>query len=153
MKKASFLLLINLLLTAVSSQEINRNYDSTLAASLGADDYGMKQYVLVILKTGKINITDTALRAQFFRGHFENIHNLSSQGKLVVAGPLEKNDHSYRGIFILDVTDFAEAKNLLRNDPVIKEGLMDAELYKWYGSAALGTYLEIHEKIQRISIQ
>ena len=31
-----------------------QEYDAKLAASLGADDYGMRQYVLVILKTGDI---------------------------------------------------------------------------------------------------
>jgi len=32
----------------------NPNYDAKLAADLGADDYGMKKFVLVILKTGSI---------------------------------------------------------------------------------------------------
>lgn len=35
-----------------SQQQPGSEYDARLAASLGADDYGMRQYVLVILKTG-----------------------------------------------------------------------------------------------------
>lgn len=35
------------------AQQKNPIYDSVLAAKLGADDYGMKKYVLVILQTGK----------------------------------------------------------------------------------------------------
>lgn len=30
----------------------NPNYDAALARKLGADDYGMKRYILVILRTG-----------------------------------------------------------------------------------------------------
>ncbi len=45
-----------LILLAVSilanSQELKHEYDSTLANQLGADERGMKTYVLVMLKTG-----------------------------------------------------------------------------------------------------
>lgn len=44
------------LTSQVSGQTINRDDDSTLAGWSGADEYGMKPYVLVILKTG-INVT------------------------------------------------------------------------------------------------
>ena len=39
----------------------NQTYDAELARQFGADDYGMKQYVFVILKTGKAKIEDAAL--------------------------------------------------------------------------------------------
>lgn len=70
-------------------------------------------------------------------------------GKLVVAGPIGKNEKSYRGIFILNAKDFEEAKELLKGDPAVKEGLLDAELYNWYGSAALPLYLESADKIAK----
>jgi len=31
-----------------------------------------------------------------FKGHMENIHHLVNEGKLIVAGPFEKNDKNYR---------------------------------------------------------
>jgi len=154
MKQTCLLLLVKIfLVTSSFGQEISPGYDSTLANNLGADEYGMKKYIFVILKTGPVNVEDTAWRNQLFRGHFENINNLSSQGKLIVAGPLEKNDRSYRGIFILNAKDIEEAQNMLQKDPVIREGLMDAELYWWYGSAALSTYLDVHKRIQKTTIQ
>ena len=72
------------------------------------------------------------------------------KGKLIVAGPLGKNDQTYRGIFILNVTTFDEAKSLLQNDTAIKEGLLDFDLFKWYGSAALPDYLESSDKIWKV---
>lgn len=58
-----------------------------------------------------------------------------------MAGPLQKNEKSYGGIFILNVEAIEEAKALLETDPAIKAQLLDSELYGWYGSAALPLYL------------
>jgi hypothetical protein len=131
-------------------QTTNPNYDSTLAKTLGADDYGMKKYVLVILKTGSNKTTDKPLIDSCFTGHLSNIGRLIELGKLIVAGPLGKNVNSYRGIFILNVTSLEEAKELLQTDPAIREKLLEAELFDWYGSAALPEYLEASDKIWKI---
>lgn len=128
----------------------NPDYDKALAEKLGADDYGMKSYILVMLKTGTHQITDKSLINQHFRGHMNNINRLAEEGKLIVAGPLGKNDQTYRGIFILDVTSIEEAEQLLVTDPAIKEGLLNYELYKWYGSAALPAYLEVSDKVWKV---
>ena len=132
---------------SVMGQTYNTNYDSTLAKELGADEYGMKNYVFVMLKTGSNKTTDKVLISNSFRGHMENIGRLVDEGKLIVAGPMGKNDRGYRGIFILNVTTFEEATELLENDPAIKQDLLAVELYNWYGSAALPEYLEASEKI------
>lgn len=131
------------------AQTENPKYDETLAKSLGGDDYGMKQYVLVILKTGSNTTADKETTNRLFAGHMENIGRLAKEGKLVVAGPLGKNDKTYRGIFIFNVKTIAEAQQLLETDPAVKEKLLDAELYNWYGSAALPEYLKTHEKIEK----
>ena len=136
---------------SASSQTDNPEYNKALADSLGADDYGMKLYVLVILKTGSNTVEKKEIRDSLARGHLENINRLASAGKLVVAGPLKKNDKSYRGIFILNVKTIEEASKLLVSDPAIKEKLLDAELFEWYGSAALPEYLPIHNKIEKKS--
>jgi uncharacterized protein YciI len=129
----------------------NPNYDKALAEKLGADDYGMKSYIYVILKTGTNQTTDQTVINDRFRGHLDNINHLVEQGKLIVAGPLGKNDNAYRGIFILDVATIEDAEKLLQTDPAIKEGLLDFELYNWYGSAALPEYLETSDKIWKVS--
>lgn len=127
----------------------NAQYDKVLADSLGADEYGMKLYVLVILKTGINKTEDKKLMDSLFRGHLNNIGRLATAGKLTVAGPLVKNEKTYRGIFILNVKTIEEANELLITDPAIKEKLLDAELYQWYGSAALPMYLKYHERVEK----
>ncbi len=75
---------------------------------------------------------------------------MTEDGKLVVAGPFKKKEKSYRGIFILNTADSTEVQRLLNSDPSIKEGLLEAEIYGWYGSAALCEYLEASDKIWKL---
>ena len=131
------------------SQTGNTQYDKQLADSLGADDYGMKSYMFVILKTGSNKMDDKKVLDNLFKGHMENINRLAESGKLIVAGPLGKNDKAYRGIFILNVKTIEEANTLLETDPIIKEKVLEAEVFEWYGSAALPAYLPIHKKIDK----
>ncbi len=144
------LLTISLLtLFAVSAlgQKTNPNYDSTLAKKYGADERGMKSYVLVILKTGSSTITDKAFIDSCFSGHMNNINRLVKSGQLIVAGPLGKNENTYRGIFILNTMTMEEAAELMQTDPAIKEKLLEPILFKWYGSAALPAYLDASAKV------
>lgn len=134
----------------VDSTNQNPNFDAALAQEMGGDDYGMKSYVLVILKTGSNTSTDREFINNCFRSHMDNITRLVALNKLLVAGPLGKNTDAYRGIFILNVTSFDEAKELLAGDLAIQEGLLDYSLYQWYGSAALSKYLEYSDRIWKI---
>jgi uncharacterized protein YciI len=149
-KPALFTALILSIATSVFSQ-VNPKYDKTLADSLGADEYGMKMYVLVLLKTGTAKINDKKITDSLFAGHMKNIQRLADEGKLSVAGPLQKNDKNYRGIFILNVKTIDEANTLLQTDPTIKAQVLDAELYGWYGSAALPMYLPASEKVNKLN--
>ena len=131
-----------------SSQKGKPAFDAELAKKLGADKYGMKNYVLAILKTGP---NDAAIkgteRADMFKGHLANINRLAAEGKLAVAGPLGKNDKQFRGLFILNVTTIEDAKKLTDTDPVVKAGIMIVEFVPWYATAALMQTNEIHDKI------
>lgn len=140
------------LVTSVAvCQKVNPKYDSVLAKKYNADDYGMKKYILVILKTGNKTTDDKKLRDSLFAGHMANINRLVEISKLVVAGPLGKNDKTYRGIFILDVRTIEEANALVQTDPAVKGELLAVELYEWYGSAALPAYLDASEKVGKNS--
>ena len=126
----------------------NPNFDKALAEKLGGDDYGMKSYYLVILKTGTNTTTDKELINESFKGHMNNINKLVDEGKLIVAGPLGKNDKNYRGIFILsNIASIEEAKTLLQSDLAIKNGILDYDIFNWFGSAALPEYLPMADKI------
>lgn len=149
MKRSLIIALLFLLSITIYAQADNPRYDKALADSLGADDYGMKSYVLVMLKTGSNKVEDKATRDSLFKGHMANIGRLADLGKLVVAGPLKKNDKTYRGIFILNVKTIGEANDLLISDPAVAAKLLDAELYQWYGSAALPEYLKYHDRIEK----
>lgn len=127
-------------------------YDADLAQSLGADDYGMRPYVLVILKTGPAEITDDARRNELFAGHFSNMARLAEEGKLSVAGPfIEGGD--MRGLYIFNVAGIDAAEELVMTDPAVAAGIFEAELTKFYGSAALLTVGDTHKKIQKKSVQ
>lgn len=127
-------------------------FDAELARKLGADKYGMKSYVLAILKTGPNDASIKGKeREDMFKGHLANINRLAAEGKIAVAGPFGKNDKAFRGLFILNVTTVEEAKKLTDTDPVVKAGMMIVEFIPWYGSAALMQTNEIHEKIAETS--
>jgi uncharacterized protein YciI len=147
MKSLFILLVFSLALASGFSQTTNAKYDSTLAKKLGADDYGMKSYVMVILKTGTNTSTNQPFIDSCFGGHMANIKRMVEMGKLIIAGPFGKNEDSFRGIFILNVTSFDDANELLKGDPAIKEKLLEPVLYKWYGSAALPEYLPASDKV------
>jgi uncharacterized protein YciI len=137
-----------LLLACFCFLKSNAQYDKTLADSLGADAYGMKIYYLVILKTGPAATKDEASKNILLRGHMENIKRLAKEGKLVVAGPMMDNDKHYEGIFIFNAKTKEEVEGFLKADPAISAGLLDTEIYNWYGSAALPMYLPFHYKIE-----
>jgi uncharacterized protein YciI len=124
------------------------SFDSALAQRLGADDYGMRNYVLVILKTGPSPMPKGEKRTEMFKGHFANIQRLAAEGKLAAAGPFDGAD-GWRGMFIFAVKDIEEAKALTATDPVIQNGEMVAEYHKLYSSAALMLINETHEKISK----
>jgi hypothetical protein len=70
MKSLFTILSLILFSSAISAQ--NKEFDQKLADSLGADQYGMKPYYLVILKKEKPK-TDKAKRSELMKGHMNNI--------------------------------------------------------------------------------
>lgn len=151
MKKIVLLSTLLFLAFFASAQEkkVNPNYDEALAKKLGADDNGMKMYVLVILKTGTNTTATKAETDSAFAGHMANMGKLVKGNKLIVAGPFGKNDKTYRGIFILNTKSIEEAKEILATDPAYKAKLLDAEIMNWYGSAALAEYLPASSKVRK----
>lgn len=123
-------------------------YDSALARVLGADEMGMRGYVLVILKTGPTRVPAGPERDAMFAGHFANMKRLSDAGKLVMAGPLDGVD-GWRGLYVFATKDLEEAKAFTATDPVIIKGEMVAEYHSFYGSAALMTIRDTHESISK----
>jgi uncharacterized protein YciI len=122
-------------------------YDAKLAERLGADERGMREYVLVILKTGPTRVEDPEQRKAMFAGHFANIERLAKEGKLVFAGPFTDDPDQWRGLFVFAVDTVDEARALTATDPVIVRGEMVAEFHRWYGSAAAMMITEIDAQL------
>lgn len=149
MKKILTIATLTVMTLTAGAQNANTVYDSVLARKLGADERGMKSYVLVILRTGPAKIEDKELRDSLFTGHFSNMDKLAEEGKLVAAGPFNTNENEYRGLFIFNVSTIAEAEELVKGDPTVTNGIFVTEMYRWYGSAALPMMNEIHPKLQK----
>ena len=133
----------------IENSEANASaYDSILAAEYGADDYGMKKYVIAFLKRGPNQDLDSTKKAELQMAHLENINRLAEEGKLVLAGPFFGND-DLRGIYVFDAQSIEEAKKLTETDPAIKEQTLVMELKEWYGSAALMGLNEAHLSIMK----
>ncbi len=121
-------------------------FDAALAKKLGADEYGMKTFVMAFLKTGPVKPRDKAEQEELMAGHLANIGRLAEAGKIVLAGPFT-NGGEMRGIFIFDVGTIEEAEKLTESDPAVKKGIFKVEYIKWYGSAALLELSGIHKSI------
>lgn len=130
---------------------VSDGFDEALATRLEADDYGMRGYTFVLLKTGPAEINDPDRRRELFAGHFANMTRLAENGDLVLAGPLS-DDTNKRGILILATQDIEEAKVMLEADPAVAAGIFVADYSGYYGSAGLMEMNALHKRVQRKTI-
>ena len=126
-------------------------YDSLAAVKYGADDYGMKKYVMAFLKKGPNRDLDSLKAQELQTAHLENITKMAEEGKLVLAGPFF-GEGELRGIYIFNVPTIAEAQALTNTDPAIQAGSLEMELLEWYGSAAVMAINDIHTTLMKTSI-
>lgn len=126
-------------------------YDSLLAKQLGADEYGMKKYVMALLKKGQHRNQDSATAAQLQIAHLDNIQKMADEGKLVVAGPFF-DDWEVRGIYIFNTASVDSAKNWTDADPAVQAGRLEMELHPFYCSAALMKVNDIHRTLEKKNV-
>ncbi len=126
-------------------------YSEELAYELGADDYGMRQYVFAYLRRGPNRDLSQEEAAELQRAHLDNIKRLAEEGKLVLAGPF-MDDGDIRGIYVFAVESLEEAEKIAFSDPAIEAGSLELELHPWYGSAALMLVNDWHTKIAKQEI-
>jgi uncharacterized protein YciI len=159
MKKITLIMSIMILLFSIGalsedkeevkfSEATTNVYDSVLAEKLGADEYGMKSYVIAFLKPGPNRDQDSATAVELQKAHRANIRRLAQEGKLVLAGPF-LDGGEMAGLFIFNVTTIEEAKQLTESDPAIKAGRLIMDLHPWYGSAALVQVNDVHQTIKK----
>src|SRR5437764_15036658 len=111
MKYANYLLGLIILTALAAAASVaqttekpkNPAYNAALAKKVGADQRGMKMYVLVILKTGPNDATIKGKeRDDIFNGHFANISRMAKEGTLVVAGPFDDGNGDWRGLYLFN---------------------------------------------------
>ena len=137
--------------TDTESLKDEMTYDSALAQKLGADEYGMKRFVMAFLKTGPNRDLDSVKAAELQRAHLDNIFRLADEGKLALAGPF-LDDGDLRGVYVFNVETVEEAKALTETDPAIQAGSLVMELHPWYGSAAACMINDQHKRVAKKKI-
>ncbi len=135
--------------TKTDSTNAYSKADSLLVAQIGADQNGMKDYVIVFLKRGARRwMIDSLTANNLEKSHVANINRLIDEGKILTKGTItDKSD--WRGIYIFDVKMVEEAQKMLDTDPAIKAGSLAVEYHPWYGSAAMMKIAEIQAKITK----
>ena len=99
----------------------------------------MAQYVVALLYRGPnatSEVTPEVMELQ--AAHLANISRLAESGDMALAGPFG-HDGDLRGLFFFNVATVEEAEALVNTDPAIQAGRLRAELYPWWGPAALAT--------------
>ena len=135
----------------VEKKESSSFYNEELAYELGADDYGMRQYVFAYLRRGPNRDLDSLEAANLQRAHLDNIQRLAQEGKLVLAGPF-MDDTDIRGIYVFAVESLEEAEKIALSDPAIEAGSLEMELHPWYGSVALMLVNDWHQRLSKEEI-
>ena len=153
MKKLNFFILLCLFIACNPANQTSEIPDSnvetpeSLKAKWESDEYGMKQYVMALLKAGPNRDQDSTTAAELQKAHLDNIGRMAEAGKLVLAGPF-MDDWEVKGIYIFNVQSIEEARALTESDPSIQAGRLIMELHPWYGTAALMEINELHSKME-----
>lgn len=130
---------------------MDTSYDSLKARAYGADEYGMKKYVMAFLYRGSNTDVSPEEDNELQMAHLRNITKMAEEGKLVLAGPFFGGG-ALRGIYIFNVDDIEAAERLTSTDPAIEAGSLRMELVEWYGSAALMAVNDVHQTIAKKGI-
>ena len=136
---------------ATHVNEYSIRYDSLLVKEMGADDYGMRKFVIAYLKRGPNRDQDSVQAENIQRAHLDNMVVMAEAKKLVLAGPF-MDDGEIMGIYVFAVETLEEAAELTASDPAVMAGRLIMDLHPWYGSAALMKINELHKKVSKEAI-
>jgi uncharacterized protein len=128
----------------------NAGYDTKMVETLGADERGMKTYVLAFLKRGPNRGQDATAAAELQKKHMENIFRMAEKGQLLMAGPFA-DDGEVRGLYLFNTSDVEEARQWTSTDPAIAAGRLSMELHPWYGPAAMLLVPDLNKRMEKPS--
>lgn len=128
----------------------DKKIDDEMIQELGADELGMRKYVMAFLRSGSNRDQDAETSRKLMQGHMDNIGRMAKEGKLALAGPFMDNG-TMRGIYVFNTDSLEEAKKWTETDPAIQAGRLEMELHPWYGSAAVLLLNDLHSRVQKKS--
>ena len=93
-----------------------------------------KQFIYVLRLTPKYQIAAnrSGKESKIIREHVQYLKKMTDEGKCYLAGRtnLENNPNVF-GVVIFDASGIEEAKSIMENDPVIKNGIFQAEVERF----------------------
>src|SRR4030095_11203976 len=99
-----------------------------LAGTTNPQETGTKTTYLVIYRPGPAWLSGKTVMEQPLKEHGRYMLSLYIKGSMRLAGPLTDNAG---GAVLLDVSDEAEAKAIVANDPAVKSGIFVYEMHPW----------------------
>jgi uncharacterized protein YciI len=99
-----------------------------LAATVNPQETATKATYLIIYRPGPAWLTGKSVTEQPLKEHGKYMLSLYIKGSMRLAGPLTDNTG---GAVLLDVSDEAEAKAIVANDPAVKSGIFVYEMHPW----------------------
>lgn len=107
-----------------------------------AQDGSVFLYLLRSVRPGMVVEGPDEREAEILERHVDYLQRQSEAGVVVLAGRTRDPDPSSFGIVVLQAAGREAARIVMREDPAVREGIMEAELYPFRiacGAAALAS--------------
>jgi uncharacterized protein len=118
--RPTMFLIVSFALTYWSAQSI--------AQPVNPQQPATKATYLVVYRPGPAWLTGKSVMEQPLKEHGKYMLSLYIKGSMRLAGPLTDNAG---GAVLLEVSDEAEAKTIVANDPAVKAGIFVYEMHPW----------------------
>ena len=96
--------------------------------TVNPQDAATRATYLVVYRPGPAWLTGKSILEQPLKEHGKYMLSLYIKGSMKLAGPLTDNAG---GAVLLEVSDEAEAKAIVANDPAVKSGIFLYEMHPW----------------------
>ena len=100
----------------------------SLTETVNPHQTATKATYLVVYRPGPAWLTGKSVMEQPLKEHEKYMLSLYIKGSMRLAGPLTDNAG---GAVLLEVSDEAEAKAIVANDPAVKSGIFVYEMHPW----------------------
>lgn len=88
-------------------------------------------YKIQPARLGMVSEGPTPEEAAIVAQHLAYLKSLAEQGVVILAGRTQNADESTFGLVIFRTSSESAARDVMNNDPAVKNGVMRAELYPY----------------------